>query len=97
MAVVRYSVVRLGLFGACLGGLILAGMGSWLAVVVAAFAAWALSYVLLAGLRDRAALYLAERAQAHADRRGMSEHQREDADIEDAAVDSAESGPAAGG
>ena len=89
MPLVTYSVLRLGLLAACLAALVLAGMGSWLAVLVAAFLAWGLSYVLLAGPRDRAATWLATRAQARAARRGLTAHQREDADIEDAATDAA--------
>ncbi|WP_448062109.1 DUF4229 domain-containing protein [Cellulomonas hominis] len=87
MPVVKYSVLRLGLFVLCLVLLMWAGMGSWLAVVVAAFGAWGLSYVLLAGPRDGAAIWLAERAAARGDRPRLSRHAQEDAEAEDAAVD----------
>lgn len=62
MPLVTYSVLRLALFGVALLGLWAAGMGGWLLVVVAAFVAWALSYVVLARPRDAAALWLAGRA-----------------------------------
>ncbi|WP_024286869.1 DUF4229 domain-containing protein [Cellulomonas sp. KRMCY2] len=63
MRLIVYSVLRLGLFGMALLGLWAVGMGGWLLVVVAAFVAWALSYLVLAGPRDAAALWLAERAE----------------------------------
>ncbi len=87
MPVVTYSILRLALFGACLLGLVWAGMGSWLAVVVAAFGAWALSYVLLAGPRDRAAIWLAARAAARGQGPRLPRRAAEDAAAEDAAVD----------
>lgn len=97
MPVVRWSLIRLALFGACVAGLWWAGMQSWLAPVVAAFLAWGLSYVLLAGPRDAAARYLAERdaaRRAEREARGvrtlLPAHAQEDADVEDAAVDAAE-------
>ncbi|WP_448630285.1 DUF4229 domain-containing protein [Cellulomonas soli] len=97
MPVVRWSVIRLALFGACLAGLWWAGMQSWLAPVLAAFLAWGVSYVLLAGPRDAAARYLAERdaaRRAEQQARGVQTllpaHAQEDADLEDAAVDAAE-------
>ncbi len=93
--VVKYSVLRLGLFALCLALLLWAGMGSWLAVVVAAFGAWGLSYVLLAGPRDGAAIWLAERAAARGDRPRLSRHAQEDAEFEDAAVDAVNVDPAA--
>lgn len=90
MPILVYSVLRLGLFGICAGLLVWAGMGSWLAVVMAAFLAWGLSYVLLAGPRDRAALQLAARAERRAAGHRFSVKAEEDAAIEDAAVDAAE-------
>src|SRR5665647_3205683 len=61
MAVIVYSVLRLGLFALALPGLWAAGMGGWLLVVVAAVAAGALSYVLLGRQRTAAAIWIAER------------------------------------
>ena len=90
MPLLTYSLLRLGLFAVCFAGLLLAGMGSWLAVLLAAFLAWGLSYVLLAKPRDAAALFIAERAErarARGGRPGLSAHAQEDADAEDAAVD----------
>ncbi|WP_421734787.1 DUF4229 domain-containing protein [Cellulomonas sp.] len=83
-----YSLLRLALFGACLGLLWWAGMRSWLAGIVAAFLAWGLSYVLLSGPRDAAALQLAERAErrrAAGDRTVLGKRAQQDADVEDAA------------
>jgi hypothetical protein len=56
-----YSVLRLALFGACWVALLWAGfVNPWVAAVVAALAAWGLSYVALPGPRDAAARWLAE-------------------------------------
>lgn len=99
MPIVIYSVLRLGLFGACLGLGFWAGLGGWLLVVVAAFAAWGVSYVVLAGPRDKAALYLAERAARRAaSGQRFSKGVEADAAQEDAIVDEALSAaPDAGG
>jgi len=90
MPIVTYSVLRLGLFGACLGVLYWAGLGGWLLVVVAAFAAWGVSYAVLAGPRDAAAVVLAERAERRAAGRRFSPAVEADAAHEDAVVDAAE-------
>ena len=90
MPLVVYSVLRLALFGVCLGLLWWAGLRSWLVAIVAALLAWALSYVLLNGPRDAAARQLAERAERRrdaGDRPVLSRRAQEDADVEDAAVD----------
>ena len=93
MPFVVYSVLRLALFGACLGLLWWAGLRSWLVVVVAAFLAWGLSYVLLAGPRDaaaRAGWPSAPSAGARrADRTVLGRRAQEDADVEDAADEAA--------
>jgi hypothetical protein len=88
MAVLRYSVLRLGLFAVALVGLLLAGMNPWLSPLLAAFIAWGLSYVLLPRARDAAALEVAERVEARRARGGrtvLTGRAREDADLEDAA------------
>lgn len=90
MPLVVYSALRLALFGAALGVLWLVGMGGWLLVVVAALVAWALSYVALAGPRDRAARWLAERSQARRES-GVRISSRVDADA--AAEDAEADGP----
>ena len=88
MRLIVYSVLRLALFGLALLGLWAAGMGGWLRVVVAAFVAWALSYLVLAGPRDAAALWLAERAE-----RGRTSGARFTAGVEsDAEAEDAEAG-----
>ncbi len=92
MPFVVYSVLRLALFAACLGLLWWAGLRSWLVAVVAAFLAWALSYVLLNGPRDAAARQLAERAERRrraGDRAVLGKRAQEDADLEDAADEAA--------
>ena len=90
-----YSVLRLGLFGACLGVLYWVGLGGWLLVVVAAFAAWGVSYVVLAGPRDAAAVVLAEQAARRADGRRFSAAVEADAAHEDAVLDAADRAEAA--
>ncbi|WP_223145102.1 DUF4229 domain-containing protein [Actinotalea subterranea] len=84
MPLVVYSALRLGLFAAALGALWWVGLGGWLLVVVAAVVAWALSYVLLAGPRDAAALWLAGRAERRAAGRRFSAQVESDAAAEDA-------------
>ncbi|MEN1975494.1 DUF4229 domain-containing protein [Cellulomonas sp. P4] len=95
MPVVTYSLLRLALFVVCLAGLVLAGTGWLLGVVLAAVLAALLSYLLLAGPRDRAALWLQARSEARGDRPRLSRRATEDAAAEDAAVDAATDGPAA--
>lgn len=82
---VIYTVLRLALFGGALGLLYLAGMRGWLLGGVAAVAAFALSYVLLARPRDAAARWVEERSR----RRRASSPADDDAAHEDAAVDAA--------
>lgn len=90
MPVVLYSVLRLALLAVTLGGLWAAGLRGWLLVVVAAFAAWALSYVLLAGPRDGAALWLARRAERRrASGQRFTAGVEDDARAEDAEADAA--------
>lgn len=93
MPVVTYSLLRLGLFAGCLVGLVLAGTGWLLGVVLAAVLAALLSYLLLAGPRVRAARWLQARAEARGDRPRLSRRATADAAEEDAAVDAAESDP----
>lgn len=99
MPIVIYSLLRLGLFGLCVWLLWSLGFGSWLSILLAAFLAWALSYVLLAGPRDRAALRIAEQVQARAEARAAGHrfpaNVEEDAAVEDAIVDAAEPDPEA--
>lgn len=89
MPIVTYSILRLGLFAACLGALFWAGLGGWLLVVVAAVAAWGVSYVVLAGPRDAAAVALAGRAAKRASGHRFSAAAEADAAHEDAVVDAA--------
>ena len=83
-----YSVLRIALLAVCFWLGYEAGLRTWLLLLVATLVAWGLSYVLLAGPRDRAALYLARRAE---DRRiaghRFSASAESDADYEDSVVD----------
>lgn len=88
-----YSLLRLGLLALALVAGWAVGMGGWLLVLVAALVAWALSYVLLAGPRDAAARWVAERAERRRTGPRFSPGVESDAAAEDAAVDDAD-GPA---
>lgn len=95
MAVLRYSLLRLALFAVALLALLWAGMNPWLSPLLAAFVAWGLSYVLLPGPRDAAALEVAQRVQARRARGGRVEltgRARQDAEVEDAADEAARTG-----
>ena len=85
MPVVTYSLLRLAVFLLALVGLWLAGMGSWLLVVVAAVVAAALSYVLFGKQRAAAAQWLADRQAPGAPR--FSRAVEDDAAAEDAVAD----------
>ncbi len=87
MPVLRYSLERLGLLVVCAGLLWRAGMQVWLAVVVAAFLAAGIAYVALAHERDAAAAALAAHARRRSQRGLLPDRAREDAAVEDAAVD----------
>lgn len=89
MPVVTYSLLRLGLFVVCVVALVLAGTGWLFGVIIAAVLAGLLSYLLLAGPRDRAALWLQARAEKRGDRPRLSRRATEDAAAEDAAADAA--------
>ena len=88
MPIVTYSALRFGLFGACFGLLVWAGLRGWPLVLGAALAAWALSYVAFAGPRNAAELYLAQRsARRSASGARFTRGVEADAAAEDAAVD----------
>ena len=92
MPVVVYSVLRVALLAVSWLLLTWAGLHPLLALLVAAFVAWGVSYAALGGPRDAAARYLAARAAvraAHGGRPLLSPHAQQDADVEDAAVDAA--------
>ena len=95
MPLLVYSLLRLALFGACWGALVWAGLNPWIAVVVAAFLAWGLSYVALPGPRDAAARWLAEQdAKRKAGISTLSARAQQDAADEDALVDASSEEPA---
>lgn len=79
-----YSLLRLGLLVVALVAGWAAGLGGWLLVVVAAVVAWALSYVVLAGPRDAAARWVADRAERRRTGPRFSAGVEEDAVAEDA-------------
>jgi len=90
--VLRYSLLRFGLFAACLGVLYLLGARGILLVLLAAAISLALSYVLLARQRGELARLLAERASPRpgaAPRGRFARGIAEDAAAEDAAADDA--------
>jgi hypothetical protein len=89
---VTYSALRLGLLAACFALGYWAGLRTWLLLFVATFAAWGLSYVLLAGPRDAAALFVAERAGRRAAGERPHTPADDDAAHEDAVDDAARSG-----
>jgi hypothetical protein len=91
---VTYSALRLGLLAACFALGYWAGLRTWLLLGVAVLAAWALSYILLAGPRDAAARYLAERAERRrTGGRRFPGGSDDDAAVEDALDDRARSDP----
>ncbi len=96
MPVLVYSVLRLALFAGTTAVLWWAGMRSWLAPLLAAFLAWGLSYVLLAGPRDAAALHLAQRAEERRAGRATG-RAAEDAAAEDAVVEAGDADPGTDG
>lgn len=90
MPVVVYTLLRVLVFLAATGVLWWVGMRSWLAPLVGAVIAWALTYVLLPRQRDAAARYVAARAE----QRARTTRADEDAAAEDAALDAPQDGPA---
>lgn len=89
-AVLRYSLLRLGLLVVVLVVLRLVGFGGWLLILLAAVVSMALSYVLLAAPRAQLSRQIAARAERPAARRRPSRFDRhldDDAAVEDAAVE----------
>lgn len=80
-----YSLLRLALFGAALGLLLLVGARGWLVPLVAAVIAFGLSYVIFARQRDAAGAWMAERA-AHRQRRSRLAQAVEQDEAEEDAV-----------
>jgi hypothetical protein len=85
--VLTYSLLRLALFAVALVVFVGLGTGYLLGVVLAALAAALLSYAVLRGYRDRAALWLQRRSEARGDRPRLSRRAAADAADEDAEVD----------
>jgi hypothetical protein len=88
--VLTYSLLRLALFAVSLVVFVGLGTGYLLGVVLAALAAALLSYALLRGYRDRAALWLQMRSERRGDRPRLSRRATADAAEEDAEVDAAQ-------
>jgi hypothetical protein len=61
--VAKYTLLRLGLFVACLAALYAVGGNGWLVLVLAAVISLALSYVLLRRQREEMAEAIADRVQ----------------------------------
>ncbi len=81
---IAYSLVRLGLFGAALGLLLLLPIHWLWATLIATVVSMAVSYIAFAGLRDQVALDLAaRRARGSVDPDAADE----DAAAEDSALD----------
>lgn len=76
---IRYSLVRLGLFGGTLALLLVVGIDWWWAAIIASIIAMTVSYIFFSSLRDAVA------ADLHA-RRTRPADDDEDAQAEDAAV-----------
>jgi hypothetical protein len=88
--VLTYSLLRLALFAVALVVFVGLGTGYLLGVVLAALAAALLSYALLRGYRDRAALWLQLRSERRGDRPRLSARATADAAEEDAEVEAAQ-------
>ena len=95
VALLKYSVLRLALFVAVLGGLAWAGANLMIAVVGAALVSMMLSYVLLRGPRDQLARLVADRTEHRlvAAQRRVGAKAAEDAAIEDAADEAGRRAP----
>lgn len=94
---VKFTVLRLGLFVAVLAVLAWLGAGFVLAVVLAALVSMLLSYVLLRGPRDELAGMIAQRVAARtggaAPRTAAGRRRVEDEAIEDDLADRLHAGP----
>jgi hypothetical protein len=83
---VTYTVLRLMIFAAALGVGYLAGLRSWLLLLVGIVVAFAVSYILLARHKDAAARWIAERAERRrSGDEGLGKVIDEDAAAEDSA------------
>lgn len=83
LPLLKYTVLRLALFGAALWLLLLAGASPILALVGGALVSLLLSYVLLRGLREELAVEIADRVDRRHER--SPSPAEEDAAFEDAA------------
>ena len=79
LLVLRYTVLRLALFGAALGLLALAGARGILLVALTVVVSLALSYLLLRRQRDALAAAIAARVEARPHHRGGVDEAAEDA------------------
>lgn len=80
---IRYTLLRLGIFGAGLGLLLAVGIVWWWAAIIATVISMTVSYIFFSSLRDAVALDLAARRERPA------------ADVDAAAEDSATEGTTA--
>lgn len=95
----KYSILRLGLFAACLGLLWLVGLRSpdqqILLVALAALISMGLSFFLLRGPRDEVSARITEKLEKRIDRKqgaaaGDADHYAADEDAEAQAAEAAE-------
>lgn len=82
----KYSLLRLLVFGACLGLLVLARVPFLLAVVFSAVLSSAVSYLFLRRARDEVVTAIQARVEAQAERAGHREPGTDDEAVEDAQV-----------
>ena len=77
----KYSLLRLMLFGVCLGVLLLVRVQAMLAVLFAAVISAALSYLFLRRQRDQVVEAIGARAEARAAAAGVRDEDVEDAEV----------------
>lgn len=87
----KYSLLRLVVFGACLGLLVLAQVPFLLAVVFSAVISSAMSYLFLRRARDEVVTAIQARVEAQAERAGRRP------EVDDEAAEDAEVAAQAGG
>ena len=90
----KYSILRLGLFAACLGLLWLVGLRSpdqqILLVALAALISMGLSFFLLRGPRDEVSARITEKLEKQGAAAGDADHDAADEDAEAQAAEAAE-------
>ena len=80
-ATLLYSLARLGVFAGAVALLLLTPLPIWASVIIAALAAFLISYIFFGRLRNEVALAIVKRREAP--------ERDEDADLEDSLLDAA--------